>query len=148
MCSGILAVIAAGCGPRVEVQWEAYSQAKMAEAVQAGRPSVLYFSAVWCPSCAELKAKVFTKPEIIRTLEPFARLKADMSFIQSAEVQDLAGRFGVDGVPAVIFFDPSGRETSRIDGYGDAGDFLSAAMTAMLPAPETSAPDPAVPDQS
>ena len=74
--------------------------------------------------CYRLKEKTFTDPRVIEGLEEFARLKADMSFLRSPKIADIARRYQINGVPAIIIFNSEGREVLRIPGYIDAGQFL------------------------
>lgn len=114
------------CSPRPHVEWEIYSQEKMEQAAATGRPVVIYFYAAWCIPCHYLKDKTFTDPRVIEALNPYLRLKADMSFRESAKTQALSDQYGVSGLPALLFFDEKGQELEnrRFYGFIDAETFL------------------------
>jgi len=138
-----------GCGPKVQVHWEKYSPEMMAEAKAAGKPVVMYFYAAWCPPCYTLKEKTFSQTEVIRTLDPFSRLKVDMSFRHSDKVRALAVQFQIRSYPSILFFDPAGNEIKelRIEGFVPPNTLETVATTILdefsIPIPAAMASVPA-----
>lgn len=116
--------ILAGCSAGPQVQWESFGEEKMAAAVQSGRPAVIYFYAAWCGACYQLKEQTFSDARVIEALEPFVRLKADLSFSHSEKIKRVAAQYRISGVPTVILFDETGRETVRFSGFVSAGQLL------------------------
>jgi thiol:disulfide interchange protein DsbD len=108
--------------PRELRGWQPYA----AEAVGAGRPAIIDFSADWCLPCLELERKTFADPRVREALGRRALLKADMTKVSSPESMALAERFKILGVPTVIFLDASGRERQdlRLVGFENADRFL------------------------
>jgi len=108
--------------PRELKGWQPYA----ADVVGAGRPAVIDFSADWCLPCLELEKKTFSDPRVAEALSRRALLKADMTKIGSPEAVALAERFGILGVPTVIFLDGSGKERQdlRLVGFENAERFL------------------------
>jgi thioredoxin-related protein len=43
---------------------------------------------------------------------------------KDAGAKDLARRYGVEGLPTIIIFNPEGREVDRISGFTDAEDLM------------------------
>lgn len=83
-----------------------------------GSWAMLDFYADWCASCKELESDTFTEPQVREKLTKLALLRADVT--EGAEAHKaLMRRFGLVGPPAVLFFDPSGREckAARLIGY-------------------------------
>ncbi len=91
-----------------------------------GRWAMLDFYADWCVSCKKLEAQTFTEPKVRERLADLAILKADVTTNAGPE-QSLLRRFGLIGPPAVLFFDPEGREckAARLIGYLPPQQFLT-----------------------
>jgi thiol:disulfide interchange protein DsbD len=108
--------------PRELKGWQPYA----AQAVGAGRPAVIDFSADWCLPCLELEKKTFSDPRVAEALSRRALLKADMTKMGSPEAVALAERFGILGVPTIIFLDGEGKERQdlRLVGFENADRFL------------------------
>ncbi len=72
----------------------------------------------WCVSCKELETYTFTDPEVRKHLAKLSLLRADVTE-NSKSHQELMQRFGLIGPPALLFFDPEGREckAARLIGY-------------------------------
>ncbi len=91
-----------------------------------GRPVMLDFYADWCVTCKELERYTFTDPAVIRELEGFVLLKADVTANDAEDRALLQGRFGLPGPPAIAFFGPEGTERpgQRIIGFKSAAAFV------------------------
>jgi len=107
-----------GCGPKNQVQWEKYGPEKLAEASLAGKPVILYFYAAWCQPCHALKEKTFSDPEVIQALEPYARIKVDMSFNKSDKIKKIASQFRIEAYPSILFYNPEGNEVNSLRQQG------------------------------
>ena len=116
--------VSAGCEPKQQVYWETFASEKIGATAQAGKPAIAYFYAAWCSPCMALKYETFSDARVIQSLEPFIRLKADLSFSHSEKSRQLANRYHVAGLPTVVFFDASGHEVVRFSGFVNAEQFL------------------------
>nr|BAL57251.1 thiol:disulfide interchange protein DsbD [uncultured Gammaproteobacteria bacterium] len=87
---------------------------------------MLDFYADWCVSCKELESKTFADPRVQEKLGKFSLLKADVTANAEAH-RILLRRFGLIGPPAILFFDPQGREckAARLIGYVPPEEFLT-----------------------
>ncbi len=114
--------------PRTLSGWQPYpsAAAAAASASASGRPSVIDFSAEWCLPCLELEKRTFSDDRVRKALSGHDLYKADMTKIGSPEAVALAERFGILGVPTVIFLDAAGQEQRdlRLVGFEDADAFL------------------------
>jgi len=87
---------------------EAFAAAK-----SQGKPVFLYWGAVWCPPCHEIKATVFRSREFIERSKLFVPVYLDGD---TENAQALGEKFGVVGYPTMIVFSPDGEEITRIPG--------------------------------
>ena len=114
--------------PRTLSGWQPYPTGAGAAAagIGQGRPAVIDFSADWCLPCLELEKRTFSDSRVQKALAGRDLFKADMTKIGSPEAVALAERFGILGVPTVIFLDGSGHEQTdaRLVGFEDADAFL------------------------
>ncbi len=94
-------------------------------AAAGGKPTMLDFYADWCVECKRMEKTTFRDPRIVDALSGAVLLQADVTAFDE-EDEALVQRFGLYGPPAILFFDPQGRELShvRMIGYMNADDFL------------------------
>lgn len=100
------------------------NEAQFAEKVeQAGNPVLVDFSATWCPPCKMLH------PVIERiALEYDGRL--DVYGVDIDQSPDLGQKFGISGVPTMIFF-KDGKEVNKLVGFRDY-DALKREVDAII----------------
>jgi thiol:disulfide interchange protein DsbD len=108
------------------VRFQPYDEAAVSAALANGQPVLMDFSADWCLPCHELDRYTFTDRRVIEASRRFAAFKVDLTRYDSPEAQALRRRFGVTGVPEVLFFTPDGREAHelRVVGFMPAAPFL------------------------
>src|SRR6187551_1344488 len=93
----------------------------LAEAKELGKPVILYWGAVWCPPCNQMKSTLFKDPAFIAETQDFVPVYLDGD---TAGAQQWGERFGISGYPTVIVLRPDGTEITRIS---------SATMASELP---------------
>ena len=110
--------------------------AAFAVAEETGRPLFLYWGAVWCPPCHYLKTKIFTCPEFVARTRETVPVYLDGD---TERAQIYGERFGVQGYPTVILFNPAGEEITRLPSTLPVGrytELLDTAMSRMRPVKE------------
>jgi thiol-disulfide isomerase/thioredoxin len=108
------------------VQWravagEADAQKAFADAKAQNKPVFLYWGAVWCPPCNQVKSTIFTRRDFIEGSKQFLPVYLDGD---SPGAQKLASRYKVRGYPTMILFKPDGREITRLPGEVDPQKYL------------------------
>lgn len=105
-------------------------------AKQSGKPVFLYWGAVWCPPCNQVKATLFSRADFIERTRAFIPVYVDGD---KPGAQKIAARFKVAGYPSMVLFKPDGTEVTRLPGEVDPERYLltlSAGMGAQVPVKE------------
>jgi thiol:disulfide interchange protein DsbD len=73
-----------------------------------------------------LELNTFTDPRVVAAARGFDRYKVDLTKYDSPEASALRKRFGVTGVPIVVFLGKGGSEVAeaRVDGFLPPERFL------------------------
>jgi thiol:disulfide interchange protein DsbD len=110
-----------------EIEWQPYSEAAVAAAQREGKGVIIDAYATWCIPCKELDQVTFTDANVRREAERFVTLKLDLTSppvgSDAARAKD---KFGIRGVPTVVFIDGAGREREefRLEGFEKPPLFL------------------------
>lgn len=149
----VLAPVAVMAGDSIEWhQGDVESAFERAE--QEDKPLFLYWGAVWCPPCAQVKKTIFSQREFIEKTKLFIPVYLDGD-TESAQIW--ADRLDISGYPTMLVLSPQGREVLRlptglqIEAFNNV---LDDALAQMVPIGEVldnalTAHDPGrVPDQT
>lgn len=104
-----------------------------AQAKAENKPVFLYWGAVWCPPCQEIKHTVFKSKQFIAQTKLFVPIYLDGD---TERAQAWGETFGVKGYPTMIVFNPAGEEITRIPGGIDISRYntvLDLSLNAMRP---------------
>lgn len=86
-----------------------------AKARAENTPVYLYWGAVWCPPCNQIKATVFNRQDFMERSKLFVPVYLDGD---TPGAQKLGARFKVRGYPTMILFRPDGTELTRLPRRG------------------------------
>ncbi|MES3003119.1 MAG: thioredoxin fold domain-containing protein [Pseudomonadota bacterium] len=103
---------------------------------KTGKPVFLYWGAVWCPPCNQVKATLFSRADFIERSHAFVPVYVDGD---KPGAQKVAARFKVQGYPTMILFKPDGTEITRLPGEVDPQRYLltlTAGLDAQVPVRE------------
>lgn len=81
---------------------------------------LLYWGAVWCPPCNQLKATLFKDRDFIAKTRLLVPVYLDGD---TANAQQLGEKFNISGYPTLILLKPEGEEITRIPGGMDLSQY-------------------------
>lgn len=134
----LLAPVARGGDMPPGIQWVeaknglAAVDAAFAQARKENRPLFLYWGAVWCPPCNQVKATVFSRQDFIERARNFIPVYIDGD---APAAQQLGSRFKVSGYPTTILFRPDGTEVTRLPAEVDGERYMQALAQGMTGKP-------------
>jgi thiol:disulfide interchange protein DsbD len=104
-----------------------YDVAAVEASLAAGRPVMVDFSADWCIPCHEMELTTLSDPRVVAAAKRFDRYKVDLTKYTSPEADSSRRRFGISGVPTIVFIGADGREVTlaRVEGFLAAESFLA-----------------------
>ena len=110
--------------------WQEYSEEKLAASLTSNKPVIIDFKADWCAACKELEEKTFSTQEFKDLAKDFDLYYIDATNISDA--QNEVDKYGVLGLPTVIFYDRKGkvRDELTVSGFEEIEAFSKRMLEA------------------
>lgn len=114
------------------INWRNYSDELLAAAKAKKQPVIIDFKAEWCLACKELELYTFSDPRIIELGKQFLWIAFDATS-PSTELDILQKKYGIGGLPFVLFYNSRGEydEALTLTGFEDADKFLQRMQSAI-----------------
>lgn len=124
---GLLALVLAlpPCARAAEVpaqiEWTTNFATALAKAGASHKPLMVEFWAEWCGWCHVLERTTFADANVVRLAQDFVAVRIDT---EGPEDQaQVAARYGITGLPTMLFLAPSGRTVLQLSGYQQPEEF-------------------------
>lgn len=99
-------------------------------AIAAGRPTIVYFGAEWCPPCRVFETEIFNQQDVHAALAPFDTVYVDGDRI---DARAFMTPMNVMGFPAVVALAADGKEAGRYLGTPKKSEFIRFLAEAARP---------------
>ena len=103
-------------------------EAGFAEAKHSGKHLLIYWGAVWCPPCNELKSQVFSQPRFAELMKPMIAIALDGD---SEQAQAWGDNLQVHSYPTVLLLSSTGKELMRLPASVSMSEFETALTSAL-----------------
>lgn len=113
--------------PSSSIAWADNYSAAQEQAVQSGKPIILFFTGTWCVPCRIMKRNVWADKGVTASVNAaFIPVMIDVSDSNAAAVLT---RHNVNSTPSTIITDPQGNVLQQKAGGMDKADFLKMLAT-------------------
>lgn len=116
--------------------WKPLTEAALKESAEKGRPVLIDFFAEWCAACHELEKLTFTNQRVQLLATQFDLLRFDATK-ESPELEAFREKFGIMGLPWVVFIDRTGnyQKELTLTGFEEAPPFIERMNRALKASP-------------
>lgn len=106
-----------------EVAWKNLSSVEQIEASikSENKPIMIDFYADWCAQCKELDKYTYVDGKVVELSKSLNNIKIDLT----KENSDISTKYGIKGLPVVLFMKPNGEEIKelRVTGFLEPEEF-------------------------
>lgn len=106
------------------IPWIRTEEEALKVAQATGKPLMIDFTAEWCAACHEMERYTYTDPRVVAAAEGFVPVMLDCTEKGDPAIVALQKKYGVTGLPTVVFVMPDGRILGGTVGFVEADDFL------------------------
>jgi thioredoxin-related protein len=103
------------------IKWLKSLKTALSEAKKSRRLVMVDFYADWCGYCKKLDRETFTDKRVIQLAGQVIPVKLNAE--DGGEGQQAAMRYAVQGLPAIFFLNPEGKQVGTIGGFMPAAPF-------------------------
>lgn len=97
----------------------------------SGKPLMIDFTAEWCAACHEMERFTYTDARVIAAAEGFVPAMLDCTKKGDPVVEAVLKKYGVTGLPTVVFVMPDGRRLGGTVGFVEAAAFVKEMQVAL-----------------
>jgi thiol:disulfide interchange protein DsbD len=121
-----LSTTSATVSTQEEIDWVTSEKEGLAAAKASAKPAMIDFWAEWCSICKKLDKKTYTDPEVVRESKRFINIKVDCTNRDDPTVRLLLGKYGIVGLPTLIFVSSDGTllKDKTVTGFVDSSELL------------------------
>lgn len=112
--------------PQPEVWFSGSPEAAFTAAQKSGKLVFLYWGAVWCPPCNELKSNIFSKPRFSELMQAFVPVYLDGD---TEEAQTWGEKLQISGYPTILVLDSQQKELFRLNSSVSLAEFEVALQS-------------------
>jgi thioredoxin-like negative regulator of GroEL len=116
-----LSLLLAGPTSAKGIQWEEKFDKAMQKAAKYEKPVIVDFWAEWCSWCHRLDRTTYVDPVVTEKARGFVAVKVNAE--GSRREREIAERYRVVSLPAILFLSPRGRQVLRVNSYIDPHRF-------------------------
>ncbi|MCB4792143.1 MAG: thioredoxin family protein [Elusimicrobia bacterium] len=93
---------------------------------ETNRPLMVDFMAPWCTWCKKLDKDVYTNINVVNASKDFINVKIDTD-----KFPEVSGKYGITGLPTIIFLNKNGDVIEKIIGYSDSQNLINTMTKAL-----------------
>lgn len=122
---------AGATAPAPGIEWLPTESEALAQARATGKPIMIDFTAEWCAACHEMEKLTYTDPRVVAAAEGFVTAMIDCTDEADPIVLEVQKKYGVLGLPTVVFVTADGRLLEKTTGFVEADDFHAVMQRAL-----------------
>ncbi|MBC7742783.1 MAG: thioredoxin fold domain-containing protein [Bdellovibrionaceae bacterium] len=114
---------------------ETWAPAKAVNLIsENGKPTLLVFSAPWCPACIRMQTEIYHQPAVEKQIKQINFLKVNSDLVEN---YDLSEKFHVKAIPTLILLNAQGEEVFRWLDFQPANTFAKSLASEAAKAKES-----------
>ncbi len=113
------------------IAWYADEALGRQEASKRHVATVVSFDAAWCTACREMDQQTFSSRAVHLAMIGVVAIRVDATDDDDLKIAALKQKYGVLGLPTIVFLDASGGEVSRLTEFTKRDAFLAALARAV-----------------
>lgn len=107
------------------IQWSKGFDQALKLSADSGKIVMVDFYAEWCGACKQLESTTYKDKSVIAESQNLVDLKIDTD-----KSPELSEKYGIRGLPTIVFMDSEGGEITRYTGYMPPKEFIAAMKEA------------------